>query len=269
MTGPAEVLEPYGSLLLFAAIFADQIGLPMVAGLPVLLAAGALAAAGKASLLGAVGLAVAASVLADLVWYRLGRRRGRRILALVCRLSLEPDACVRRTEDAFVRHGLWSLPAAKFIPAMGTVAPALAGAFGTGLRRFLPYDALAGLLWAGSYTSLGYLLSDQLEAAAALAARTGGALVAVLVVASGGYGLYRYVRRRRFLNGLRAERITAEELRRRLDAGEEVVILDLRHRLDVEADPCVIPGARVVAPEELERPDREIPLDRDVVVYCS
>jgi hypothetical protein len=39
----------------------------------------------------------------DLVWYELGRRRGPRVLARICAISLEPDWCVHRTETTFLR----------------------------------------------------------------------------------------------------------------------------------------------------------------------
>src|SRR5439155_1467411 len=84
-------------------------------------------------------IATVASLLADLIWYYLGRQRGSRVLALLCRLSLEPDSCVRRTENLFARHGTRSLLIAKFVPGLSTVAPPLAGIFGVGVARFVLY----------------------------------------------------------------------------------------------------------------------------------
>jgi membrane protein DedA with SNARE-associated domain len=115
------------------------------------------------SLASAVGLPVLACLLGDLLWYELGRRRGMRVLSWLCRISLEPDSCVRRTENVFVRYGVRSLVVAKFIPGLTTVAPPLAGVFGVRPPRFLLYDGVGAVLWVGSFVGLGYLFSHQFE----------------------------------------------------------------------------------------------------------
>src|SRR2546426_496037 len=170
----------HSSLVLFAAVFAEQVGLPIPA-VPVLLAAGALAGAGQMNLGMAVGLAVAACLVGDFIWYYLGRYRGRHVLNLLCRISLEPDSCIRRTETFFGRHGMWSLVLSNFIPGLSTVTPALAGLFGVSVERFLLYNGLGALLWTVTYIAPGYLFSDQLEQIAAQAARFGGSLVVLIV----------------------------------------------------------------------------------------
>ena len=55
---------------------------------------------------------------------------------------------------------------------------------------------------------------------------------------------FKYERRRSFIRQLFIDRITPEELKSKLDSGEEVVIVDLRGSLDFEAEPETIPGAR-------------------------
>ena len=116
------LVAKHGEILLFLYVFADQLGVPIPAS-PVLIAAGGLAAAGRLSLPGAIGLGVVATLGADLIWYALGRVRGASVLALLCRVSLEPDSCVRRTQDVFLRHGVRFLLFAKFVPGLGTVGP--------------------------------------------------------------------------------------------------------------------------------------------------
>lgn len=63
--------------------------------------------------------------------------------------------------------------------------------------------------------------------------------------------------------------MTQDELKRNLDSGTAVVIVDLRSALDVTAAPFVIPGALRIAAEELEQRHPDIPRDRDVVLYCT
>src|SRR2546426_8596608 len=188
----------HSGLVLFAVVFAEQVGLPIPA-VPMLLAAGALAGAGKLSLPAAVGLSVIACLLGDSIWYYLGRHRGRRVLTLLCRISMEPDSCVRRTENFFVRHGTRSLIIAKFIPGLSTVAPALAGLVGVRLSGFLIYNGLGALLWTAAFVAPGYLFSDQLEHLAEQAGRFGGSLAILAAAALVFYLVYKYIRRYRLL----------------------------------------------------------------------
>jgi membrane protein DedA with SNARE-associated domain len=261
----ADFLIRHGYAVLFGWVLLEQLGLPIPAA-PLLIAAGALARAGKMNLMFALSLAFVAVILADLFWYSLGRYRGGRILKLLCRISLEPDSCVRRTENLFIRHGVRSLLVAKFIPGLNTAAPSLAGVFRMPVRRFLIFDSLGGFLWVVTVTSLGLILGDQLER---IALRWGGWLVAVLAGSLAAYVLWKFVQRRRFLRRLRIARITPKELMDKLTAKENISIVDLRQPMDIEAFPQTIPGALRIAMEEIEERHREIPRDRDVVLYCS
>jgi membrane protein DedA with SNARE-associated domain len=263
-----QFLAGYGGPVLFGVVFAEQVGLPLPA-VPLLLAAGALAGGGRMSLWVALGLPVLASLLGDTLWYELGRRRGSRVLNLLCRISLEPDSCVRRTENLFVRHGVRSLLLAKFIPGLSTVAPPLAGIFGVRVPRFLLYDGLGALFWAEVFVGIGYLFSSQLERAAAYAGRLGSALVVLLVAAGAAYVLGKYAQRCYVLRRLRVARIEVGELRGMLEAGGEIMIVDLRHALDAQADPYTIPGALRMTPEEVEQRHEEIPRERDIVLFCT
>jgi rhodanese-related sulfurtransferase len=81
--------------------------------------------------------------------------------------------------------------------------------------------------------------------------------------------LFKYVQRRRFIRDLHMDRISPEELRRKIAAGEPIAIVDLRHPLDFDADPRTLPGAVRLDTNELERRHAEIPRDREVVLYCT
>ncbi len=269
MSETVQVLLQYGYVVLFAFVLAEQIGLPIPAG-PVLLGVGALIGAGRMSPALAFGAALAASLPPDVVWYELGRRRGGRVLGLLCRLALEPDSCVRRTENLFIKRGRSALLIAKFVPGLSTVAPPLAGMVGVARWQFLLLDGAGALIWAGAWMGLGYVFSDALELAAAQAARLGRSLVVVVGAALAGYVLIKYLQRRRFFRTLRTARITPAELKRRLDAGDkDVAIIDTRSVLDVNAAPYAIPGAIWIAAEEIDQRHREVPRDREIVLYCT
>jgi membrane protein DedA with SNARE-associated domain len=268
MNSALEFLLRHGQLVLLGWVFAEQLGMP-VPSIPLLLAAGALAGQHRMSFLASLLLVAAAAVLADSLWYQLGRARGIKILQFLCRISLEPDSCVRRTEGVFAKQGAKSLLLAKFLPGLSTVAPPLAGIFHMRARKFLLFDALGALLWATVFLSLGYVFSNQLELMATHALRLGGGLVVILVSALALYLVWKFAARQRFLRDLRIARITPEQLKEKIDAGEDLVIVDLRHALDFEAEPETIPGAFRMDAQDLEEHKDRIPVDREVILYCT
>jgi membrane protein DedA with SNARE-associated domain len=268
MSDSLQFLVEHGYLVLFLWVLAEQIGLPIPA-VPVLLGAGALAGMGTLDLAVVIGVATAASLLSDGLWFEIGRRRGTKVLQLLCRIALEPDSCVRTTEDAFGRWGGRSLLVAKFVPGLNTMAPPMAGITGMPVSRFLLFDGAGSLLYVGVLVGLGFVFSDQLEEVAAALAGLGARLPLVIAAVLVLYVLGKYVQRRLFLRRLRVARITSDELKRRLDAGEEVVVIDLRHSLDFEVAPESIPGAIHIAIDAIERDHRIIPRDREVVLFCT
>jgi len=268
MNDVIQYLLEHDEALLFWFVFVEQLGLPIPA-LPLLIGAGALAGAGKMSPIAAIGLPIAASLGPDLLWYWLGRLRGGKVLGLLCRISLEPDSCVRKTENMFGRHGAKSLLVAKFIPGLSTIAPPLAGIVGMSQSKFLLYDGLGALVWAGTCVALGYVFSAQLEQLALFLEHTGGSLGVIVVGGLAAFIGIKVYQRQKFLRQFKMARITVEELKRRLDAGEPLTVVDVRHQLDLDASPELIPGAMHMPLEEVDRRHHEIPRDRDIVLYCA
>jgi len=263
-----QFLLKYGYAVVFAGAFAEQMGLPLPA-VPLLVGMGALSRFGEFDLVGVIAAAAIASLAADLIWYELGRYHGRWVLRLICRISLEPDYCVRRTEDAFERMGLWALLVAKFIPGFNAAAVPLAGMMRTRLIRFLVFDAVGVTLWAGTYVLLGYFFSRQIERIIMYLSTLSGSLVITIAVAIAVYIGYKLNQRRRFLSTLSVMRITADELKSLMDAKESVVILDTRNRLDRDTDPVRIPGAFHILPEHIEFQPEDIPFGQEIIVYCT
>ena len=263
-----EFLLRHGYVLLLGWVFAEQLGLPLPS-MPLLLAAGALAGRGHMSFFASLFYVMLAAVAADAIWYQLGRRKGIRILQLLCKISLQPDSCVRRTEGVFAKQGARSLVLAKFVPGLNTVAPPLAGIFHMRARRFLLFDALGALFWGGAYLGIGYVFSGEIEHVAEHLAALGGWFLVLLIAAFAAYIGYKIAARQRFLRELRIARITAEELKQKIDAGEDLVIVDLRHSMDFEADPETIPGAFRMDAKELEERSDRLPRDREVILYCT
>jgi len=268
MASLVPFLLRHGYAVLFAVVLAEQLGVPVPA-LPALLAMGALAGMGKASLAGAFLCAFGAAFLSDSFWFLLGRRHGARILRLLCRISLEPDSCVRRTENVFAAQGGRALLFAKFIPGLNTVAAPVAGMMHMRPTRFLLWEGAGTTLWAGSYLLVGYLFSAQIDRVVARVLGLGNRLGLLLAASFALYLFLKYVQRRRFIREIAIARITPEELRRKLTAGEDIVVVDLRHSAEFEAGAAKVPGALQLSPEELDARHSEIPRDREVVLYCT
>lgn len=259
-------LVQHGYLLLFVWVLTEQAALPLPS-VPLLLACGALASTGKLSLVLIFLYGVAACMIADSFWFQLGRRRGAKVLRFICRIALEPDSCVRQTENVFLKYGMRSLLLAKFVPGLNAVAAPLAGSSSASFGRFLLFDVLGSFIWIASYVGLGYVFSDQLETVAAYAIQMGSGLVLLVVGLLAAWVSWKFVQRRRFIKKLAVNRITAQELRDKLRAGENVLIVDVRG--GPVADPVSLPGALKISIEDLAVRHREIPRDRDVILFCS
>jgi membrane protein DedA with SNARE-associated domain/rhodanese-related sulfurtransferase len=267
--GPVpDLLVEHGVVVLFAWAFVVQAGMPAPA-VPMLVGAGALSGSGRMDLALAVGVAMAATLGADILWYSLGRAHGTRVLGVLLRFSLDPDHLIRRAKERFAAHRARYLILAKFLPGVNPLAAGLAGAVPIRPATFLLYAAIGALLWAGAWIVLGYLCANVIALAATRAARFGRPLAIVVVAALVVYLVIKFVRRRRFLGHLRRARITPGELERRLKAGDKLVIVDLRTALDVETAAYGIPGARWITPEALDDPHPIIPKDSEVVFYCA
>src|ERR1700739_152916 len=200
-----EFVVRHGYLLVFAWVFAEQAGLP-VPSAPLLLAVGALAGSHRMNLGLAIVCAVLGAVASDAMWYEIGRLKGVRVLQFLCRISLEPDSCVRRTQMSFTRNGPNVLLGAKFIPGLNVMAAPLSGIIRMHWRKFLLFDAVGAFAWVGAFTLTGYAFAGELDRVAARAAYLGGWLLVLVVAAFAGYIAWKFYNRRKFLHKLKIAR---------------------------------------------------------------
>ena len=263
----AHLIE-YGLLVVFANVFLEQVGVPIPA-LPTLVIAGALVARGQMDPVTLLAVALTGSVLADMVWYYIGRWQGHRVLRTVCRLSLSPDSCVRGTEDLFERAGMPSLLYAKFIPGYNTIAPPLAGAMGKSLGSFVFWDGLGSLLWLGSGVTVGFIFHRAVDRALDYLETMGYWAGGVLAVGLAVVILVKWWQRRRVRKLLELARISVHELKRMIESGAAPLIVDVRNRAAQNHDPRRIPGAIRLTIEEINEKLGDLPREREIVLYCA
>ena len=263
-----DLFVKYGYYVVFLWVLAEQLGIPIPSA-PLLLTAGTLTATHQLRLPVVLVAALVASLIADSTWYFLGKGYGSAVIKLICRLTLESTACVRKTEGIFTRHGAAALLVAKFVPGLGSVAAPIAGQIGMSYAKFAMCDAGGILLWVLTLTLGGRFFGDVLKRhpeALSWAAHFFGVIFALLFI---GFLVWRMLQRRAFLRSVRMARLEPRELKRMMDNGQPIFIVDLRHPLDYLPDPRTLPGALSLTPDKLlEQADR-IPRDQEIVLFCT
>lgn len=262
------LLLTHGYAFLFSYILAVQSGFPVPSD-PLLLIMGALAGDHLYSLWGSLGFAIAAALIGDTLWYEIGRVRGRSVLRLLCKLSLEPDTCVRSTESTFEKRGSSTLLFAKFVPGMSLVSMPLSGMTRMPRWRFLLLDAAGTSLWAFAYLFAGFLFHRQVNAVIVFVGLLGrrAGIVAVLLLAL--YIAFKFLQRWLLIRELRINRITPDELAEMLKSGEKVTIVDLRNPLEIQRDGTKLRDALVLRPDDLRSRSHEIPREHEIILYCT
>ncbi len=259
---------PFGITAVFLNVLLSQLGLP-VPVVPTLILAGALANDGRLSGSALCAAAIVACFLGDTAWYLSGRLYGNRVMKLLCRISLTPDSCVSQTQTRFERWGSNALVVAKFVPGLSLIAPPLAGATRMGFVQFSALSAIGSVVWVGLFVAAGMLFGPQINKLLPHMRALGGAALLLIAACAVIYIAYRWWERRRFFAFLRMARITVEELYRLLDSGAGPVIVDVRSQTARSLEPRRIPGAVHLPMQDMERHLRELPRDREIVLYCT
>jgi membrane protein DedA with SNARE-associated domain len=263
-----RLLLRHGTPLVWLNVFIEQIGLPIPA-VPTLVVAGALSRDGKLSSTLVLAGSVVASLIADAVWFYLGRRMGYRVLRTLCIMSLSPDTCVRDTEARFERWGMRSLMVAKFVPGFSTVAPPLAGATGQTVGTFLLYDGIGAFLWAGSAVAAGHVFHRTVDRVLRTLESMGGWAIALLVTALVLVIARKWFQRVRLMKKLRLARISPHELALMIDDEPPPVIIDVRTPAAQKRDPRRVRHALVMPPDRIREHVAELPRNREVILYCT
>ena len=262
------LLDRWGLVLVFGWVLVEQSGVPFPAS-PMLVSAGALAREGALRPEWVLACALAGSLIADHAWFLAGRLRGRALLGHICKLSLSPDTCVRKTDDLIVRHGAPLLLVAKFIPGVSAVAIPSAAAMGLPYRRFVLFDTAGALIWSGAYIFLGMIFSREVQRVLDALERYGGRGVIVVTCLFALYVAGKFAYRLRLKKLYRLVRIAPHEAAQLLRENSDVIFVDARSKLAREGDPRRLPNAVDYVEGDV---GAILPRDshgRTIVTYCT
>ncbi len=267
------LLVHHAYAVLFVWVLIEQGGLP-IPSVPLMLAAGTMSAAHRLHVAYALPLVMLACLVSDSAWYFLGQRYGSKILNILCKFSMEAATCVSKTQGTVTKRGAWTLLFAKWVPGLSTMAAPIAGQAEIPYAKFVFYDMAGTLMWASAWLFAGRFFGDLARKSSEFFGELEHFAVLLVILMVLAWQVYRLVKRQQFVSELRGLRLEPAQLLAMMDdarnAGTDLpFIVDLRHPLDVLTDPLVLPGALRIGPEDLKQQRAMIPLDRDIVLYCT
>lgn len=263
-----EHLAAYHGLFIALALLLAGVGAPLPMS-PILLAAGALVHLGQINLAAAVLISPLCLTLGDVLWYFLGKRYGHGVLSTVCRISLERDVCIRKTQDTFMRYGLRVLLFSRFVPGLSTLAAPMAGAASRNFPRFLAYETAGTFFYTTAYMIVGFIFANQLERVLQILSSAGthlsiaAGVALILYLAFKIFMRYWLIRQADFLA------LQAAEVEKKRSAQPHLMLVDLRGPNDLAADPYAIPGARMLRESDLMLEVDTINRDTPIVLFCA
>lgn len=263
-----HILEHHGYLALMAMVFLEAIGLPIPAAIA-LVTAGA-AAAWKTLVLGYVILwSILPIMVGDTILYFLGRKTGWALLGALCKVSMNPETCILRSAESFYKRGRLTLLFAKFVPGVNTMAPPLAGSMKMRYWQFLRFDAGGAALYVLAYSLGGFAFSRIIRDIGRVFETVGHAVSWVFAIAVIGYLVYRFWLYWRHRVYRVVPRVQVDELVQKLDAGEQLMILDVRSHGYYDAGTQRIRGSARFEPNNFEEAIKALPKDKLIFLYCT
>jgi membrane protein DedA with SNARE-associated domain/rhodanese-related sulfurtransferase len=249
----------HGYSILCFVVFLEAIGLPVPAAL-------ALIAAGATLPAFSLPIALITILLADTLMFFVGRYTGWWLLGMLCRLSINPEACVLKAADAFYRRGRWVLAFAKFVPGINTMAPPLAGSMNMRVSQFIVFDLVGVSLYAGVYWGIGFLFADVLDSMMRGYSAFSSVMGWLLVAGLGAYLVFHAVLWAKSRNLTPVKRVSVAEVMRRRDS---MAIYDARSHGYYEKGATRIPGSTRLEPNALHQQTLALPPDKEIVLYCT
>lgn len=264
-----ELVRRHGYQLVFASVFFEALGLPLPSAI-ILVAAGALSTLVSLKIYWVIASGIAGMMLGDLIMYWLGRRTGWFILGIICRLSLNPEACIVKSANTFYRRGKITLLFSKFVPGINAISTPLAGSLKMRLSQFVGLDSVGVSLYITCYALVGFLFSRELARIArglASVQRLGAWVIGALVAFYFFHRLRTYFKSRSYSN---VPYVSVQELKEKLQREKECIVLcDVRSHGYYESDAKRIPGSIRLEPASMAQAVKTLPRDKEIYLYCT
>jgi len=263
---PPSAISTWGAWAVFANVLATRLGVPVPAS-PMLVLAGSAVAAGLISFWHVVAAAVTAALIADSIWFAIGRQYGRSVMNALVRVSLSFDTSVRKSRVWFERLGAPVLSISYFVPGLGLIPPPMLGTARTRPGIFLAWDGAGALGWAAFWLLGGAAFASAFKQLTFAVTAHDGVAVEILIITSAVWFSYRWIQRSLFRRWLAQVLITPEQLHTMMRSEHPPVIFDARPEAVRKAEPHRIAGAMMI---DLPLPRRLDSLlsNHDLVVYC-
>ena len=179
-----HLLHTYGYLAVFLLIGAESMGIPLP-GETILIAAAVYAGhTHKLSVWGVFAVATAAAVIGDNLGFWIGDKGGYRLIRRYGHYVRADESKIKIGRLVFDRHGGKVVFFGRFVSVLRTYAAFLAGTLKMPWRRFLPYNAAGGIVWAALYTFVPYAVGSSIDQASHTLTIVLGVVAAVAVIAS-------------------------------------------------------------------------------------
>lgn len=172
-------------------------------------------------------------------------------------------------DDLIARHGAPLLLVAKFIPGVSAVAIPTAAAMGMPYRRFIPFDVVGSVLWAGAYLGAGMIFSREVSRVLDSMSVIGAWSLVILAAIVSLYIGAKLLRRRRLVRLHRLVRISPEEAIAMLGREPDALIVDARSTLARDSDPRGLPRSIIPGDGPLLL---SLPADarlRTIITFCT
>jgi membrane protein DedA with SNARE-associated domain len=156
LTTLETLLHHWGYWVVFGAMLLENAGLPLP-GETVTLLGGYAAGSGHLNVFGVMGAAAGGAILGDNLGYWVGRRAGWGLVLRVGRLLRRSPEQMETLRTSFLRHAGKSVLIGRFVAVLRVLAGPLAGAVHMPYRRFVLFNCLGAVLWAGTMVSLAWL----------------------------------------------------------------------------------------------------------------
>jgi membrane protein DedA with SNARE-associated domain/membrane-associated phospholipid phosphatase len=151
----------YGYALVAVFLLIESAGVP-VPGETALVTAAALAGRGTLSIVGVVIAGALGTIAGGHTGYWIGMRGGHALVLRHGRWIGLTEKRLDKTRTFFEQHGAKTVLLGRFVAFMRSFIGIFAGLSGMPIRAFSLFNALGGLVWAGTFSAIGYAFGRNL-----------------------------------------------------------------------------------------------------------